>query len=161
MCRLRNCCCCLDLRTGTITISVAIIVIGIIRLIIKLVADNYSVKWMKAFDITMTVLVVVLGLVLLIGAILNNKTIVGVCAIALIFFIAISLLVLFVLIIVAAVNANEYPWILVWSDGALTAGFVIGVIGALVDIGLNIYFTLVVWSYYRELRTGQTGSPFA
>lgn len=161
MCRLRNCCCCLDLRTGTIAISFAIIVIGIIGLIFQLVTNNYSVKWMKAVDITMTVLVVVLGLVLLIGAILNNKTVVGVCAIALILYIAIRLLVLFVLIIVSAVNANELPWIWIWSDSARTAGFVIGIILALVGIGLDIYFTLVVWSFYRELRTGQTGSPFA
>ena len=150
MCRLTNCCCCLDLRTGCICIS--------IFLFISTLANNawFAINPYSGSDgailavfIIFTIAAIAFWIVLLVGALMRNTTMLGISMIALIAYIVITTLYWLIFIIANGMfllNPGSSP------------EFITSLLAVLVLMGLDVYFVLVIQSFRQEIKAGGSGS---
>ena len=151
MCRLTNCCCCLDLRTGCIFISVLLFIATIANTAITASREGFNSDASLAGFIVVTIALIGFWIVLFIGALKRNTTMIGVSMIALIVYIVIlGLLVMFIIIFggIAATNTST----------VVIVSLVLIIIGYLAQIGLFVYFVLVIQSFRLEIIAGGSGS---
>ena len=151
MCRLKNCCCCLDLRTGCIFISVLLFIATIANTAVMDFRDNFNSDGYLAGFIVVTIAAIGFWIVLFIGALKRNTTMIGVSMIALIVYIVIlGLLVMFIIIFGGIAVKNTSAEAIVY--------LVVIIIGWLAEIGLFVYFVLVIQSFRLEIIAGGSGS---
>ena len=158
MCKVNSCCGCCDLRTGCIVLSV----IGVLSSFSSL---GFQGLYIHGYPVSTVGLVfgLILGIavwaLLLLGAVLNNETMVLINLI-LVGIKNIAMVIAFI-IVVAQFGAlgSEYGG-LAYLDGyqqiqfATTTFIVIIVTALLISIALEIYFMIVIYSFYQELKYG-------
>ena len=158
MCRLTNCCCCLDLRTGCIFISIVLFISAIANIVFA--AVNASVIPSENVGGTIFGAIVAIGfwIVLFIGALMRNMTMIGVSMIALIFYIVgLALLLMLVIILGGIVEGPTQR--LFMNEGFVY--FLLIVIGFPAQIALFVYFVLVIQSFKLEiLACGPGNLPY-
>ena len=160
MCKLKNCCCCIDLRTGCIIIAIVEFFLVLANLSITAV-PAYQ-RWLFGGWLVGTfalVLGVIFGLalwiLLLFGALTNNS-------------ILVLINMVFVLVLVA-VKSFAFIWLTVnfvqagiWLYDGLRTTFTLGMLFYLIYyllvIPLDIYFAVVIFNFYKALRYGGSGS---
>ena len=145
MCHQTKCCGCIPLRTGC--------------LIIAILSTVFSFTWffLNAFEYKYSVPLCLIGLAagvcLLIGVILNNKTLVLVGAILDMIGLVSTLLVAVIFLVMAGVFAST---VATTAVAPLETTFIaIFLTMVLIGVILDIYFLVVVWSFYKELKSGR------
>ena len=183
MCRTRNCCGCIDLRTGCIVIAIIeiIIALGCLGITALKYTTGMRTPYMEhgpggpsgpslfgspylrdlvtlvnipGFVIGV-VLIVLLWASLLVGVCMRNPWVVLGNLIGLLIFLIIRV-VLFFVAITMMLDGTGWPWSFLWPYATLT-GIVTGLFIALViHICLDIYFAVVIGSYYASLKSGDS-----
>ena len=136
---LSKCCCCVELRTGAIVIAVL--------QILGALGNLWSrIGWET---LVYAAIGVACGLCLLFGAIKNN-------AIGTLINLILTALGVFWTIMIAGVffyfSANA-------DDSNVATYLAIAGVMAMIIGGLNMYFWICVFSFYKELKSGQISSP--
>ena len=158
MCRLKKFCGLFNLRTGCVIIFVT-------KLFITLSALSFTtINQNDKFSVSIPGVVcgVILGLgvwvLLLIGTVENNDVVVLVNLIFVILFLLAKLIFFtFLISYVGVLGASHAPS--TW-DPMSTLWYVLILIFLLFDIGLDIYFSVVIASFYQELRySGSAPGP--
>ena len=155
MCRLTNCCCCLDLRDGCICISIFLFISTLannVEFAINSLAGSRG-EILAGF-IIFTITAIAFWIVLLIGALMRNTTMLGISMIALIAYIVITSLYWLLKIIFLGIfllNPGSTP-------GFITSFVVLPLITILALMGLEVYFVLVIHSFRQEIKEGGSGS---
>ena len=145
MCHQTKCCGCIPLRTGCLIIAILSTVFSFTWFFHSKLGYEYSVP--------VCLIGLASGVCLLIGVILNNQTLVLVGAILDMIGLVSTLIVAVVFIAAAGVFASTAATTAV--DGFTTAFIVIFLTCVLIGIILDIYFLVVVWSFYKELQSGR------
>ena len=158
MCKLNNCCCCLDLRTGTIAISLSIIVLAIANITLRFVLyDTDEMHPLTIVNIIVWFIVrLAIGILLLVGAVMKTRRVVFSGFIGLVLHTAVLIWEFIDLVVTVAVVSGTNTW--VWDLPGFAALTVIYLILIIIEIGLSIYSALVIWSFCRGLRGGQSGA---
>ena len=151
MCRLTNCCCCVDLRTGTIFISILLFISTLANIAVTTIDPNLKSGASLAFFIIFTIAAIAFWIVLFIGALMRNTTMLGISMIALIVNIVINGIIVFLLIIFSGISAGGY-------NAEQIAIVVVVIIAMLALMGLEVYFVLVIQSFRLEIIAGGSGS---
>ena len=164
MCRTRNCCGCIDLRTGCIVIAILEILIALGCLGITALKYSTGCSIRMGSDRCMSgpslvnvpgfvigvILIVLLWVLLLVGVCIRNPWVVLANLIGLLIFLIIRV-VLFFVAITMMVDGEWFDYF-----GTLTA-IVTGLLVALViHICLDIYFAVVIGSYYATMKSGDS-----
>ena len=155
MCRLTNCCCCVDLRTGTIFISILLFISTLAKIPLSINNPNLSSGVGLASFIIFTIAAIGFWIVLFIGALMRNTTMIGVSMIYLIIDIIITIMLVIFIVVMAAVAGAMFTG---YVAGVGIAIFVLLIIAMLVLIGLEVYFALVIQSFRQEIIAGGSGS---
>ena len=145
MCHQTKCCGCIPLRTGCLIIAILSIVFSFTWFFHTAFAYEYSVP--------VCLIGLASGLCLLIGVILNNQTLVLVGAILDMIGLVTTLLVAVIFLAMAGVFVSTAATTEV--AGLETAFIAIFLTCVLIGIILDIYFLVVVWSFYKELKSGR------
>ena len=160
MCRLTNCCCCLDLRTGTIFISILLFISTLAKIPLKTTHPDLNSGAGLAFFIIFIIAAIGFWIVLFIGALMRNTTMLGISMIALIAYIIINIiLVIYITVMYLVVRGCLFNnCTIVVSNSGEIAIIVLAIILTLALIGLDVYFALVIQSFRLEIIVGGSGS---
>ncbi|KAK9299365.1 hypothetical protein QLX08_007605 [Tetragonisca angustula] len=146
--QLTSCCGCFSLKAGTLFIGILNIVLSIISLILIFTLnvewktilidalDQSIVKIIFAINLCMTILISTL---LVIGALKRNT------------FMMLPWVVLGLILVVGVLVSVLYTSIMFFVNHAVINGILWLVIG-LIDVVIDAYFWLVVYSYFQYLR---------
>ena len=148
MCQQTKCCGCLPLRTGCIVIAIFAIVGSFAVYFNKDVGYGYKVPanlWGLAE-----------GICLLIGAYLNNPILVLVYFILAIIGVVAQLIAIIVITLTMTVWHTTGTAVAAGTAASTAVTAALAVLIVLVVIGciVKIYFIVVAWSFYKELKTG-------
>ena len=157
MCRLTNCCCCVDLRTGTIFISILLFISTLVKIPLSINNPNLNSGVGLASFIIFTIAAIGFWIVLFIGALMRNTTMIGVSMIYLIIDIIITIMLVIFIVVMAAVAGAIFAGY-GFPNAVGIAIFVLLIIALLVLIGLEVYFALVIQSFRLEIIAGGSGS---
>ena len=156
MCRLTNCCCCLDLRTGTIFISILLFISTLAKIALTTTSPDLKSGAGLAFFIIYTIAAIGFWIVLFIGALMRNTTMLGISMIALIAYIIINIILVIYIVVIYSMVGVKFDAI-AWTSGGI-AVFVLLIIGILALVGLDVYFALVIQSFRLEIIASGSGS---
>ena len=150
MCRLTNCCCCLDLRTGCISLSIWLFISTLAILAIRAIWINPNLLSGAdlAFLIIFTIAAIACWIVLFIGALMRNTKMLLISMIALVAYILITSMGVMLLIIYGGTYFYFHNVAIIWPL----------IIGILAQIGLDVYFVFVIQSFRLEIIAGGSGS---
>ena len=148
MCQQTKCCCCLPLRTGCIIIGILAIFNSFTFYFYKDVSYGYSVPvnlWGLAE-----------GICLVVGAVLNNPILV------LVHFILAIIGIVGLLIAMIVISLTMTVWHTTGTavaagtaaSTAVTAALAVLIVAVVISCIIRIYFIVVAWSFYKELKTG-------
>ena len=151
MCQQTKCCGCIPLRTGCIIIGILAIVNSFALYFDTSVGYGYSIPanlWGLAE-----------GICLLVGAFLNNPTLV------LVHFILAIIGIVGLLIAIIVISLTMTVWHATGTAAvagtagstAVTAALAVLIVLVVISCIVKIYFIVVAWSYYKELKTGGEG----
>ena len=148
MCRLTNCCCCLDLRTGCISLSIWLFISTLAILAIRAIWINPNLLSGAdlAFLIIFTIAAIACWIVLFIGALMRNTKMLLISMIALVAYILISSMGVMLLIIFGGIYFHKIA--ILWAL----------IIVTLAPISLDVYFVFVIQSFRLEIIAGGSGS---
>ena len=161
MCRLTNCCCCVDLRTGTIFISILLFISTLANIAVTTIDPNLKSGASLAFFIIFTIAAIGFWIVLFIGALMRNTTMLGISMIALICYIVLVGILLVLVIIGAGISGGRASSLGIvggYTYSLAITFLVLYIIGILAEIGLFVYFVLVIQSFRLEIIAGGSGS---
>ena len=142
MCHQTKCCGCIPLRMGCLIIAILQIVFSFLWFVHDGVAYSYSVP--------VCLIGLAEGVCLLIGVLLNNQILVLISGILALIRIVVSLIVTVLIMVAIGLFASSGAATTVATVSiALLFTFVI------IELILDIYFLIVVWSFYKELQAGR------
>ena len=142
MCHQTKCCGCIPLRMGCLIIAILQIVFSFLWFVHDGVAYSYSVP--------VCLIGLAQGVCLLIGVLLNNQILVLISGILALIRIVVSLIVTVLIMVAIGLFASSGAATTVATVAiALLFTFVI------IELILDIYFLIVVWSFYKELQAGR------
>ena len=142
MCHQTKCCCCIPLRMGCLIIAILQIVLSFLWFVHDGVAYSYSVP--------VCLIGLAEGVCLLIGVLLNNQILVLISGILALIRIVVTLIVTVLIMVAIGLFASSGAATTVATVAiALLFTFVI------IELILDIYFLIVVWSFYKELQAGR------
>ena len=142
MCHQTKCCGCIPLRMGCLIIAILQIVFSFLWFVHDGVAYSYSVP--------VCLIGLAQGVCLLIGVLLNNQILVLISGILALIRIVVSLIVTVLIMVAIGLFASSGAATTVATVSiALLFTFVI------IELILDIYFLIVVWSFYKELQAGR------
>ena len=157
MCRVNNCCCCLDLRTGCIGISILLIILTLLSTTITAVSHEFNGTGAIVAFVIVTILAVACWIILLVGSIMRNVMLILVSWIGLLIYIAIQGILVVWIIYILAIWAG-YVGASTQITGLVTGSLVAFLVFLLAFMGLNIYFVVVIANFMRSLRAGESGA---
>ena len=149
MCRVGTCCFCVPLRTGCIVIA-----------ILGMMMSFSSIANIERSGIAVTIVSVVIGIsvngILLFGAIKNNSLAVLVHLILDIFYIVGCIIVWIIVVALVAKGGGASTTVSVAGAVSVPVGGLAIAVTILLSalIMLDIYFWIVTFSFYRELKSG-------
>ena len=142
MCHQTKCCGCVPLRMGCLIIAILQIVFSFLWFVHDGVAYSYSVP--------VCLIGLAEGVCLLIGVLLNNQILVLISGILALIRIVVTLIVTVLIMVAIGLFASSGAATTVATVAiALLFTFVI------IELILDIYFLIVVWSFYKELQAGR------
>ena len=142
MCHQTKCCGCIPLRMGCLIIAILQIVFSFLWFVHDGVAYSYSVP--------VCLIGLAEGVCLLIGVLLNNQILVLISGILALIRIVVTLIVTVLIMVAIGLFASSGAATTVATVAiALLFTFVI------IELILDIYFLIVVWSFYKELQAGR------
>ena len=142
MCHQTKCCGCVPLRMGCLIIAILQIVLSFVWFVHDGVAYSYSVP--------VCLIGLAEGVCLLIGVLLNNQILVLISGILALIRIVVTLIVTVLIMVAIGLFASSGAATTVATVAiALLFTFVI------IELILDIYFLIVVWSFYKELQAGR------
>ena len=142
MCHQTKCCGCVPLRMGCLIIAILQIVLSFLWFVHDGVAYSYSVP--------VCLIGLAQGVCLLIGVLLNNQILVLISGILALIRIVVTLIVTVLIMVAIGLFASSGAATTVATVAiALLFTFVI------IELILDIYFLIVVWSFYKELQAGR------
>ena len=142
MCHQTKCCGCIPLRMGCLIIAILQIVFSFLWFVHDGVAYSYSVP--------VCLIGLAQGVCLLIGVLLNNQILVLISGILALIRIVVTLIVTVLIMVAIGLFASSGAATTVATVAiALLFTFVI------IELILDIYFLIVVWSFYKELQAGR------
>ena len=142
MCHQTKCCGCVPLRMGCLIIAILQIVLSFVWFVHDGVAYSYSVP--------VCLIGLAQGVCLLIGVLLNNQILVLISGILALIRIVVTLIVTVLIMVAIGLFASSGAATTVATVAiALLFTFVI------IELILDIYFLIVVWSFYKELQAGR------
>ena len=142
MCHQTKCCGCVPLRMGCLIIAILQIVFSFLWFVHDGVAYSYSVP--------VCLIGLAEGVCLLIGVLLNNQILVLISGILALIRIVVTLIVTVLIMVAIGLFASSGAATTVATVSiALLFTFVI------IELILDIYFLIVVWSFYKELQAGR------
>ena len=142
MCHQTKCCGCVPLRTGCLIIAILQIVFAFLWFVHDGLAYSYSVP--------VCLIGLAQGVCLLIGVLLNNQILVLISGILALIRIVVSLIIAVLFMVAIGLFASSGAATTVATVAiALLFTFVI------IELILDIYFLIVVWSFYKELQAGR------
>ena len=142
MCHQTKCCGCVPLRMGCLIIAILQIVFSFLWFVHDGLAYSYSVP--------VCLIGLAQGVCLLIGVLLNNQILVLISGILALIRIVVSLIVTVLIMVAIGLFASSGAATTVATVAiALLFTFVI------IELILDIYFLIVVWSFYKELQAGR------
>ena len=142
MCHQTKCCGCVPLRTGCLIIAILQIVFAFLWFVHDGLAYSYSVP--------VCLIGLAQGVCLLIGVLLNNQILVLISGILALIRIVVTLIVTVLIMVAIGLFASSGAATTVATVAiALLFTFVI------IELILDIYFLIVVWSFYKELQAGR------
>ena len=148
MCQQTKCCGCAPLRTGCI-------IIGILEIV-----DSFSLYFYTSvgygYSVPVNLLGLALGICLLVGVFLNNHILVLVHVILAIIGIVVLLIVLIVITLYMTVwhTTGTAAAAGTAASGTVTALLAVMIVLVVISCIVKIYFIVVAWSFYKELKTG-------
>ena len=145
MCHQTKCCGCIPLRTGCLIIAILSIVFSFTWFVHTAFGYEYSVP--------LCLIGLASGVCLLIGVILNNQTLVLVSAILEMILVVVTLLFAVIFLALAGVFASTAATMEVAPLETTVIAIFLTVV--LIGVLLDIYFLVVVWSFYKELKSGR------
>ena len=157
MCWVNNCCGYYKLRTGCISISVVNILLALAFLVLVLVVgrqSQYGSLYGESCSVPLymvfpgTIVTIALWILLLIGVLKMN--------LALVIIHLVCLCVYFALLVIGVILIPLNGMVLFIGTPQCIV-MAIGTLYILVEIGLVIYFSMVIIGFCQELRSGETG----
>ena len=142
MCHQTKCCGCVPLRMGCLIIAILQIVFSFLWFAHDGLPYKYSVP--------VCLIGLAEGVCLLIGVLLNNQILVLISGILALIRIVVTLIVTVLIMVAIGLFASSGAATTVATVAiALLFTFVI------IELILDIYFLIVVWSFYKELQAGR------
>ena len=156
MCWVNNCCGYYKLRTGCISISVVNILLALAFLVLVLVVGSQSQYGSLIFHCSVplymvipgTIVTIALWILLLIGVLKRSSALVIIHLVCLCVYFALLVIGVIFIPLTSIVFFTGTPQCIVMA---------IGIVYMLVEIGLIIYFSMVIIGFCQELRSGEPG----
>ena len=158
MCQVSQCCCCVPLRIGCIVLAILSIIGSFSNMIVSIVQKpgTNDDAMVIAFAVINGVFGIVVWCILLGGAMVNSTTTVGVAVVLLMIQLILGTVLNIIKVALLATAASKLG---VWNTFTITLVVSTGV-GTLIGLGLGIYFWIVIYSFYRELKAGGPSYPY-
>ena len=142
MCHQTKCCGCIPLRIGCLIIAILQIVLSFFWFVHDGVAYSYSVP--------VCLIGLAQGVCLLIGVLLNNQILVLISGILALIRIVVTLIVTVLIMVAIGLFASSGA-----ATTVATVSIAVFFTFFIIELILDIYFLIVVWSFYKELQAGR------
>ena len=157
MCRVKNCCGCLGLRAGCIVIVAVGILMGLALLGLLAVKDINDDILVNVPGLVIGVVVIIaLWLLLLLGVLTSNSTVVVIQLIGVILYILCRGGVILGYLIGYSIWGTIWVWYGSDWDSVAVTYFIIVMVIMVLGIGVDIYSAVVIGSYHHSLQSGES-----